>query len=61
MKQSKHKALRLFINILRTQSKAALHKKLVTVGEILSHRPTRASQMTPISADNPFTRAPLTV
>ena len=28
MKQSKHKALRLFIIILRTQSKAALHKNL---------------------------------
>ena len=58
MKQSKHKAPRLFINILRTQSKAALHKILVTVGEILSHRPTKAAQTTLISADNPFTDKP---
>ena len=54
MKQSKHKAPRLFINILRTQSKAALHKKLVTVDEILSHRPTEAAQTASISADKPF-------
>ena len=56
MKQSKHKALRLFINILRTQSKAALHKKLVTVDEMLSHRPTITSQKMTISAKAPLDR-----